>query len=98
MTLEIGDNVYLKDPGKTVPGYTCFVGEIVEVIERPNQRYCLVDGCTGKMGGGGYEAPVCFPEDMLGLRYGTPVSKISVYPGTAGYGEWLRISQSWGYE
>ncbi len=95
--LGVGDSVYVMSSETVVPGYTCFVGEITEEIQVRGETFFLVDGETGRMGGGGYKAAAAFPASTLGLRLGTPISRISTTPGTPGYEEWLRISASWGY-
>lgn len=41
------------------------------------------------------DCPGCNPNPK---RFGTPISEIATQPGQKGYGEWLRISQSWGYD
>lgn len=38
------------------------------------------------------DCPGCGP----GRPLGTPISQISTVPGTPGYAEWIRISESWG--
>lgn len=38
--------------------------------------------------------PICLPECQ---QLGTPLSQLSGRPGTAGYGEFVRIAESWGY-
>lgn len=95
--IQIGDSVYLKKPGLNIE-CTSLVGDVVDVVEHNGIRYCIVHGSTGKHGGGGYNTMVAFPDSMWGHRSGTPINQISGNPDHPGYGNWLRISRSWGYD
>lgn len=53
-------------------------------------------GEAGKAGfRGGDVCPGCYPGGKP--KIGTPLSELSGRPGHAGYGEFKRISDSWGY-
>lgn len=91
--IAVGMNVYVKQPQSFIPDCTCIVGDVIAV----ERGFAIVSGSVGRMGGG-YPIEVAIKTEFLGERFGTPLSKISTRPGTAGYGEWLRISRSWGYE
>lgn len=41
------------------------------------------------------DCPGCNPNPR---KLGTPLSEISTQPGTKGYENWLRISESWGHD
>jgi hypothetical protein len=93
---EIGESVYFKEPQSFVSDCVSITGELIDIIEQSGKLYGIVNGYVAKYGEG-YEIEVMVPFSNLGLRIGTPVSKLSVIPGTPGYAEWCRISNSWGY-
>lgn len=90
-----GSDVYVRDPQRFITDCTCIVGDVARIMKRSGIKWCELKAYVGRMGGG-YYIDVAFRIEELGVRVGTPISKISTQPGTPGYGEWLRISQSWG--
>jgi hypothetical protein len=95
-TVEVGDNVYVRDPQKFVVDCCSIIGDITGIFQTPAGKYGVVKAYVAKIGSG-YPALLSFPVNILALRIGTPISKISTQLGTPGYSEWCRISESWGY-
>lgn len=93
--IRIGDDVFVRNPQRFLPDFTCITGIVIALRKRG--QYASIEGSTGKMGGGGYNLQATFKVEDLGVRIGTPISRISTQPNQSGYAEWLRISRSWGY-
>lgn len=93
---KAGSNVYVDTPQRLIPDCVSITGDVIRILTRRGVKWAIVNGYVARMGGG-YEVQLAVHFDMLGVRIGTPISKISTQPGAPGYGEWLRISESWGY-
>jgi hypothetical protein len=95
-SVKLGSNVYVPNPQRFVSDCVSITGNVVQVVKREYGDYCVLDGYVAKIGGGS-PISVAFPIEDLGVRIGTPVSKISTRPGQPGYDQWLRICRSWGH-
>lgn len=94
--VRLGDNVFTKSPQLVCSDCVSLTGDVERLFNKNGTRYATVKGYVAKMGGG-YESRFTIPYSYLGIRIGTPISKISTRPGASGYAQWCRISRSWGY-
>ena len=94
---EIGDDLFVRSPQRFIRNCTCIVGEVVKVTPLDPPIY-TIKAYVGEVGVQHEPRLMGFREQDLGIRSGTPISKVSGRPGTPGYAEWKRISSSWGYE
>lgn len=93
---SIGDDIYVIEPQRYIPECTCIVGPI-RSIEGDD---CVIAASVGRLpeNGGCTEQELQIPVKSIAPRIGTPLSKISGRPGQPGYGEFVRIAKSWGYD
>lgn len=94
---QVGDDVFVRDPQRFIPACTCIVGPIAEVRSQDGTPVYLLRADVGITGGGGYLIEREFSASDLGHRVGTPLSQLSGRPGTAGFEQFCRIAESWGY-
>lgn len=93
----IGQDVYVRDPGRFVPGAVSITGYIQHVSQGRNRWIYRLRAYVAFYGRGEW-IDVAYGQEQIGLRIGTPLSQLSGRPGHQGYDEFKRIASSYGYD
>jgi|GEM_PF-5404255 len=94
-TFEIGDEVYVRDPGRFVEGATCIVGTIATITRDCDDQWVY---WLFNEGNPATFDLMRFQAADLGKRIGTPLSQLGSQPGQPGWEKFCAIARSWGYD
>lgn len=100
--IDIGCSVFVHNPAKFIPGAECIIGDVLSCEWHDGAEwYTLANVYSRPDLPDAEDSPrlpvMTFAYRDIAVRGGTPISKLSGRPGHPGYGEFVRIANSWGY-
>jgi len=97
---QIGEDVFVREPKRFIPGATCIVGRIYERHWGHWGHGTWFYRIRASVGGlsESLSLDLAYRERDIGPRPGTPLNELSGRPGFPGYDRFKQIASSYGYD